>query len=398
MKTMLEHLRETAHLTQRDLARLAGITQETLSQLETGKSTRPRLDTLTKLCEALELGSMRPSDLLNPSPLDADPELGKAEVQLISLLKVLPHYDYTLRVRADVFWDLFCQQIGYRDHYPAAKIAGWLESASAGNSKSATTNLAEYTLMFFDPDNEKTLQLLADRGRVGPGVPVARRWCRDVTDAAWILHRAVMTSYPQQVGQLYVEAGETDNPERIAELRHSVYEEIRGRAFAHSPADEQIRALREDPSDNVLYEVASVGEQPVQEVAVTIPRAWPGLARNPELDPAIADQFVTSVLAELRGPNKRHASSALLDLTDRPDLPRPLLERIKDAIDRGAVDGDDDYRAEVLSSVLNVRGTLSQLDAESEKAEQAASARRERLHVVEHQQDDKPAWWRRFTR
>lgn len=391
---MLEHLRETAQLTQRDLARRAGITQETLSQLETGKSARPRLDTLTKLRDALELSDLAPADLLKPCPLDADQELETAATQLISLLKVLPRYDFRTRKHADVFWVRLSEELGFSDHYPAAKISGSLEYASSGSSKGAVFDLAEYTLMFFDPEDEKVVALLAEHGHVGPGVAVARRWCRDVADAAWVIHRATMTSYPRQVGELYTEAGRTDNPDRVAELCSSVYEEVRGRAFVHSPVEEQLRALREDPSDNVLEDVAAAAPEPVQEVAVTIPRAWPGLARNSELLPSIAEQLVAKALTELRGDDQTYAAEALADLADRPDVPRRALEQIKDSLDRAEVIHDDAY-GHVVHVVLNVRGTLHDLDEEAKHAEHEAQARRQSLRVVGSQQS-KPAWWRRF--
>lgn len=396
MKTMLEHLRETADLTQRNLASRAGVTQETVSQLESGKSNRPRLETLTKLRDALELDDMRAEDLLGLSPLHADEELAPAATRLISLLKVLPRHDYRATASTDPFWDELCSHLGYRDYYPASKISGHVQGASSKSTTRWAPDLAQYTLMFFDPDDDQLLQILADRAHIGPGVPVARRWCRDVTDAAWILHRAVMTSYPKQIGQLYMEAGDTDNPDRILELCGSVYAEVRARALNHASIEQQIHALRHDPAADVVYDVAAEStNQHVQETAATIQRAWPGLARNTHLRPTVADRLVTSVLTDFDAANDDH-TNALLTLADRPDLPRPLLERISETID--TPDRADDAPGVLLSIVFNVRDSLRQLDQDDqhdEEAEQAAQAQRARLHIVDST-DDRPSWWRRF--
>lgn len=391
---MLEHLRTTAQLTQRELASLAGVTQETLSQLETGKSTRPRLETLTKLRDALELDDMAVEDLLDPCPLDADDELAPAASRLISLLKVLPRYDYRRPRRMDVFWAELNDHLGYQDDYPARKLSGHLELARTRVHRADVTDLAEYTLMFFDPDDVATLELLVEHGCIRPGVPVARRWCRDVTDAAWILHRAAMTSYPQQVGQLYMEANDGDDPARIAELCSSVYDAIRARAFVHAPAADQLQALQHDPAQMVVDSIATHGGTDVQELAVTLPRAWPGLARNAALAPETAEHLVERVLAELTGPHTAFAGSALLDLSDRPDLPRPLLERINSTIDTPDVVNNDETDGAVFSSILNIRGTLHKLDRVDEQTDHSAQARREQFHLVT--KDSRPAWWRRF--
>lgn len=314
--------------------------------------------------------------------------------RLIRLLKVLPRYDYQRRKRMDPFWEEFCAHLGYPDPYPATKISGHLDLISTSGKWGVTTDLAEYTLMFFDPDDEHTLRLLAERGQIGPGVAVARRWCRDVTDAAWTLHRATMTSYPRQVGQLYMEAGDSDNPERIAELCHSVYEEVRARAFMHAPVTDQLHALKQDPSEEVLYTVASEGDHTVQELAATLPRAWNGLARNTALRPEMANQLVTNVLAELRGAQAHHAERALLDLTERTDLPRPLLEHISTEIDTPEIVHDDATPGAVISAVFNIRSTLQHLDQADEKADHTAQQRREQFRLVT--EPPRPSWWRRF--
>lgn len=49
----LRALREKAGLTQVELAERVGVRQATISDLETGKSTRIEFDLLDKLCEAL---------------------------------------------------------------------------------------------------------------------------------------------------------------------------------------------------------------------------------------------------------------------------------------------------------------------------------------------------------
>jgi transcriptional regulator with XRE-family HTH domain len=396
MATMLEHLRETAHLTQRDLARRAGITQETLSQLETGKSARPRLDTLTKLRDALELGDMRPGDLLDPRPLDADTELAPAATRLITLLKVLPTYGRRTRGYSNRFWSEFSEHLGYRDTYPGSSLSHALDAAIENHGREPAAQLAQYTLMFFDPDDEGTLRILDDHAGIGPGIPITRRWCRDVTDAAWIIHRAAMTSYPEQVGALYAEANETDNPQRLKELCASVYDIVRSRAFIRATAAEQINALRTDPSSEVHYTVAKNASPEVQTVAAEHPGSWVGLAANQKLTPQIADTLVTTVLTDLTHPDHhraRCAGRALFELAERTDLPRPLLDRISDTIDRTDypdVDGD-----RIIHSVLAIRRTLHTLDGLDESAEQEAHTRRAAFRVVD---DDtiKTPWWRRF--
>lgn len=57
----LRALRETAGLTQKQLAAAAGVRLATLSELETGTTTDPRLSTLAKLADAL---GVKVADLL----------------------------------------------------------------------------------------------------------------------------------------------------------------------------------------------------------------------------------------------------------------------------------------------------------------------------------------------
>lgn len=390
MTTMLQHLRETAKLSQRDLAARAKVTQETISQVETGKSTRPRLDTLTKLRDALELGDMRPEDLLELSPLSTDPHLDAAATTMITLLKVLPPYEPDPR-DAEFWWKL-SEHLGYQDLYPATHLHSHLKSAVAQAYGSSATDLAEYVLMFFDPEDEKTNEILADR--IGPHTQVARRWSRDLTDAAWVLHRAAMTSYPQQVGQLYAEAGETEDPARLRELCGSVYATVRAVAYQRADVDEQIAALRTDPSDEVHYGIAKAGGPEVQCAAVAVPTAWIGLANNRALDPDVAEQLLTTVVDELLGDHGRDAGFALHTLADRSDLPRPLLERLRAAID-GHPENEGGW---VNSSILAVGRTLRGLDQEDARraADDARGEPRPALRVVTDEDAQPTAWWRRF--
>jgi transcriptional regulator with XRE-family HTH domain len=50
---VLRSVRESHQLTQEQLSQLSSIPQETISRLETGKTTQPTLDTLLALCRAL---------------------------------------------------------------------------------------------------------------------------------------------------------------------------------------------------------------------------------------------------------------------------------------------------------------------------------------------------------
>ncbi|EME65861.1 hypothetical protein H074_00040, partial [Amycolatopsis decaplanina DSM 44594] len=364
---MLQHLRETADLGQRELASRAKVSQETISQLETGKSARPRLDTLTKLRDALELNDLRPESLLDSSPLDTDPDLAAAEATLITLVKVLPAYREDSARRSEFWWKL-SEHLGYRDLYPATHTSSHLESAITGSYSNAATDLAEYVLMFFDPDNEETIRILAEYSGIGPKRQVARRWCRDVTDAAWVLHRAAMTSYPQQVGELYAEAGETTDPDRIRELCGSVYAIVRARAYPRASAADQVNALVSDPStEEVHYRIGKAAGLEVQEIAVKFRTAWPGLAANPDLDHDVAARLLDAVLDRLDDPQATLAGRALLTLAERPDLPRPLLQRISDTIDV-----DRDQRPEidggwVVAALLAIRTTLDDLDNADEE-------------------------------
>lgn len=146
----------------------------------------------------------------------------------------------------------------------------------------------------------------------------------------------------------------------------------------------------------VVDSIADEGGLEVQELAVTLPRAWPGLARNKTLTPGIAEQLVEQVLAHLSGPHATFADSALLDLSDRQDLPRLLLERISTTIDTPEVLHHEDTSSAVVSSILNIRGTLHQLDRANEQIERSAQQRREQLHMVTDER--RPSWWRRFSK
>ena len=61
----LREARRHAGLTQDQLAARSGIDQSTISDLETGRNTDPRLSTLTRLAEAL---GITPSELRFPEP------------------------------------------------------------------------------------------------------------------------------------------------------------------------------------------------------------------------------------------------------------------------------------------------------------------------------------------
>lgn len=398
---MLEHLRETAQLTQRELAAKAGVTQETLSQLETGKVVRPRLDTLTKLCSALELGNMRPEDLLDPRPMEADEEINHATTRLVTLLKVLPSYNFrhsTTAYYTNPFWDEFGKHLGYSDDYPARKIASKLERAAKDSRLAAAADLAAYTLMFFDPSDTALIQILADNGNLGspPGTLAARLWCRDLVEAAWTIHRATITSYPKQVGELVAEATTTKDPERLAELGMSVYDVVRGPALARASADVQISALREDPSSEVHYEIAKTAPIEVQRVAADLPQAWIGLCTNTQLAHDIATPLLDTLIAALPGPHGDTAGQAILELAERPDMPRPLLEHIAELVKDPT---DDPTQDRWLTTIWQYIGdTLKSHDELDQARARDAQARRAKLHLVEAQDPTRHAWWSRFLR
>lgn len=50
----LKRLRNSACMTQQELAEYSGITEETISFLENGHTTNPQLDTILKICEGLD--------------------------------------------------------------------------------------------------------------------------------------------------------------------------------------------------------------------------------------------------------------------------------------------------------------------------------------------------------
>ncbi|MFI6030837.1 helix-turn-helix domain-containing protein [Amycolatopsis magusensis] len=400
MTTMLEHLRNTARLGQRELAARAKVAQETISQLETGKSARPRLDTLTKLRDALELGDLRPEDLLEPSPLSTDPNLDSAATTLITLLKVLPAYRED-DSRRNEFWWALSGHLGYQDLYPATSLAAALEATLEERYSTAATDLAEYVLMFFDPDDDGTIGILTREVGLGPGRQSARFWCRDITTAAWTLHRAAMTSYPRQIGELVKEAIDTTDLHRRQELCGSVYAVVRSEAYRRASVEQQIAALRTDPSSDVHLVVAKTGNAEVQAVALEISTAWEGLSLNPAIDAGLAEQLVDKVLAGLTGGHAVHAAHALIKLAERPDLPRHLLDRISTAIDRE--DRPEVAGGWVTSALLAIRRTLRSLDADTKAPRNRAGSpsspadARCPLRLVTDE-DTHSTWWRRLLK
>ncbi len=52
----LRAVRESAKLTQMDLARLSGVSQGLISQLELGTVKNPKMETIDKLATALDIG------------------------------------------------------------------------------------------------------------------------------------------------------------------------------------------------------------------------------------------------------------------------------------------------------------------------------------------------------
>lgn len=58
----LRRWRRRARLSQRDLARLSGLSQGTIRDIETGSQTRPKLDTLRLLARAIATGEDRVTD------------------------------------------------------------------------------------------------------------------------------------------------------------------------------------------------------------------------------------------------------------------------------------------------------------------------------------------------
>ncbi|MGH3566423.1 MAG: hypothetical protein ACRDRH_10390 [Pseudonocardia sp.] len=306
---------------------------------------------------------------------------------MINLLKVLPIYSMD-SARDNRFWEQFSAHLDFRDLYPAGKIAAHLQAAMDGADRDRLVDLAQYVLMFFDPEDRPALEILAGRGRVGPGVIVARLWCREVTEAAWIIHRAVLTSYPQQVGQLYSEANESTNPSRRAELGLSVYDTVRAQALVRMPVADQIAALREDPSSEVRYAVAKSGGYEVQMAALEVPTAWDGLANNEDLEPSVLERLTNVVLARLDHPDDDSlAHRALFDLCERNDLTRPLAEKIS-----AAIDGDREYDGSwIAASVLAIRRALSSIDATTSGIEHDRPRLRPAPELTK-----RPSWWRRF--
>ncbi|RLK54109.1 helix-turn-helix domain-containing protein [Actinokineospora cianjurensis] len=392
MKTMLQHLREALDVGQRELAARAQVSQETISQLESGKSSRPRLDTLTKLRDALQLGDLKPEELLEPSPLFGDPELVPAAALMIRLLKALPVYRGE-NSRAGEFWRELSRSLGYTDLYPATKIRGHLRAAAEDDYPNAATDLAEYVLTFFDPDIDAVIGVLVKHSGIGPGRYGARRWCRDVTDAAWVLHRAAMTSYPTQVGEFLHEAQQTTDPARVLELCASVYPGVRARAYARAPFEVQVAALSDDPSAEVHYAIAKAADGRLQREVLSSPTAWSGLAINPRLDSRVAEQLVDAVLGALTGPYESEAGRALFSLAENVELPEPLLRRISAAIDHD--DRDEDASGGNISAVLAIRRTLHTLDAAKSANADESGASGEQASEVADRKADSESWWRR---
>jgi hypothetical protein len=214
-------------------------------------------------------------------------------------------------------------------------------------------------------------------------------WCSEVTDAAWIIHRATLTSYPEQVGQLYMEAGESSDPARIAELCQSVYDIVRSRALVHAPVADQINALNNDPSDEVRYEIAKSGGADVQSAALDVPTAWVGLAKNESLHPAVMRRLTDAILDRLDDtPEDSPAHRALFDLCERSDLTLPLAEKIS-----AAIDGDKYLDGTwITASVLAIRRTLHDILDDSAVT---TGEPRPRLHLAS-EPAERPSWWRRF--
>ena len=242
-------------------------------------------------------------------------------------MKVLPPYSTSIK-HHDRFWDEFSEHLEYRDLYPARKISAGPQSAMEHTGRDPLGNLAQYVLMFFDPRDDDALTILAERGGVGPGAIVARLWCTEVTAAAWVIHRATLTSYPSQIGQLIWEANESTDPARISELGQSVYEAVRAKALVRVPVRDQIAALQSDPSAEVVHEIAEEGGPAVQAAALDVPRAWVGLASNKTLEPDLLERLVNEILDRLDDEaDDSPTHRALFEVCERDDLPHPLAEK-----------------------------------------------------------------------
>jgi transcriptional regulator with XRE-family HTH domain len=97
---MLRRYRAAAGLSQEELAERAGISVRGLSDLERGLSRAPRLYTLRRLMEALELDASAQRRLATaagyPAPVDQSPETGAAALHPIFQL-----YDSILVIAAE---------------------------------------------------------------------------------------------------------------------------------------------------------------------------------------------------------------------------------------------------------------------------------------------------------
>jgi transcriptional regulator with XRE-family HTH domain len=85
MVVALEHIRRLRGLSQRELAKKAGVSPATVYELEVGKRPTPRPSTLRKLAEALEVEI---ADLLGEPavPLVEAPDTGQEEPSVIALV------------------------------------------------------------------------------------------------------------------------------------------------------------------------------------------------------------------------------------------------------------------------------------------------------------------------
>lgn len=85
---MMKTLRESAEMTQSELAKLAGLTQAAISQFEEGKRV-PSTRAIHKVAEALGVST---NFLIAESPLpeDVDPEKAAAIKELLELVKDKP--------------------------------------------------------------------------------------------------------------------------------------------------------------------------------------------------------------------------------------------------------------------------------------------------------------------
>lgn len=137
--------------------------------------------------------------------------------------------------------------------------------------------------------------------------------------------------------------------------------------------------------------VAKNGEADVQSAALEVPTAWPGLSLNTGLTAANAEHLLDTVLDALTGNHATHAGKVLHNLSERADLPRPLLERISSTIDRD--DHPDIEGGWVTAAVIGIRGTLDDLDNQPDDDTRPGHGPELRLVTDE---SAPTAWWQRF--